>query len=74
MTEWRRELNPQPAGYKRRDQRPRPLGHPAPEDRLRSIIVGLGDWLRVLSGQQRALRTEEDLRQADGGINLTERA
>ena len=30
VTEWRRESNPQPADLRRRDQRPRPLGHPAP--------------------------------------------
>ena len=30
MTGWRRELNPQPADRRKRDQLPRPPGHPAP--------------------------------------------
>ena len=30
VTQWRRELNPQHADRRRRDQRPRPLGHLAP--------------------------------------------
>ena len=32
VNEWRRELSPKPADRRRRDQRPRPLGHPAPRD------------------------------------------
>ena len=30
MTWWRRELNPQPADRRKRDQLPSPLGHPGP--------------------------------------------
>ena len=40
MTEWRRELNLQPADRRRRDQRSRPPGHPAP------FVAGwLAGWL-----------------------------